>query len=79
VLRLFPLAALFLLFAPVAAGTLGVLFPAFGYFPTLGQTEISLEPFRDLLAMPGLWRSVALSFGVGLATTVVALAVVVTL
>jgi putative thiamine transport system permease protein len=62
---------------PVAAGTLGILFPAFGFLPTLGRTELSLEPFRDLAAMPGLGRSVALSFGAGLATTAVAFTTIV--
>ena len=71
-LRLFPAAALTLLFAPVAAGVIGILLPAFGLLPALGRTSFSLDPFRDLLAMPGLARSAALSLGTGLATTAVA-------
>ena len=38
----------------VAAGLLFVLLPAFGYFPALGGTIVSLQPWRDLLAYPGL-------------------------
>ena len=38
----------------VAAGLLFVLLPAFGYFPALGGTIASLQPWRDLLAYPGL-------------------------
>lgn len=76
-LRLFPAAALLLLFGPVLAGTFGILLPAFGYLPVLGRSQFSLQPFRDLLAMPGLGRSVGLSLGTGLATTAIAFAIVI--
>jgi putative thiamine transport system permease protein len=74
VLRIFPALALLLLIAPVTAGILGVLLPAFGYLPAVGGTRLSLQPFRELIAMPGLARSALLSLGTGLATTAVALA-----
>lgn len=76
-LRLFPAAALSLLLAPVAAGLAGILLPAFGYLPALGYGRLSLDPFRELFAMPGLARSAGLSLGTGLATTGIAFAVVV--
>jgi putative thiamine transport system permease protein len=38
----------------VAAGLIFVLLPAFGYFPALGGTSLSLQPWRELLAYPGL-------------------------
>lgn len=38
----------------VAAGLLFVLLPAFGYFPALGGTNVSLQPWRDLFDYPGL-------------------------
>jgi putative thiamine transport system permease protein len=38
----------------VAAGLLFVLLPAFGYFPALGGAALSLQPWRDVLAHPGL-------------------------
>ena len=38
----------------VAAGLLFVLLPAFGYFPALGGDAFSLQPWRDLIAHPGL-------------------------
>lgn len=76
-LRLFPAAALVILLVPVAAGLIGVALPAFGYLPALGRAEFSLEPFHDLLGMPGLGRSVVLSLAVGLATTACALGIVV--
>lgn len=52
-----PLAWLLLVAIPgvaVGAGLLFVLLPAFGYFPPLGGTSFSLQPWRDLLAYPGL-------------------------
>jgi putative thiamine transport system permease protein len=36
------------------AGLLFVVLPAFGYFPALGGTALSLQPWRELLAYPGL-------------------------
>jgi putative thiamine transport system permease protein len=75
-LRLFPAAALLLLIGPVAAGILGILLPAFGYLPALGRATASLEPFRDLIAMPGLARSAFLSLGTGLAATAIVFTVV---
>lgn len=75
-LRLFPLAAFFVLLAPVAAGLAGIVLPAFGFLPVLGGHAFSLEPFRDLLGMPGLGRSALISLGSGLATTAIAFAVV---
>src|SRR5882724_9532200 len=74
-LRFFPSAALLILVAPVAAGLLGIVLPAFGYLPALGGTEFSLAPFRELLGMPGLRRSVALSLGAGLVTTAMAFSI----
>lgn len=75
-LRLFPTAALALLVVPVAAGFLGIALPAFGYLPVLGGNNISLEPFRTLFAMPGVFRSAFLSFSTGLLATALAFAVV---
>lgn len=75
-LRVFPAAALLILIAPVAAGLAGVLLPAFGYLPALGRDTLSPGPFRDLIAMPGIGRSAALSLGTGLAATAVATTIV---
>jgi putative thiamine transport system permease protein len=52
-----PIAWLLLIAVPaiaVGAGLLFVLLPAFGYFPALGGTIPSLQPWRDLLTHPGL-------------------------
>lgn len=82
-LRLAPLAggaaglALTLLFAaPVLLGVLGTLLPAFGVLPELGGTRLSLQPWRQLLEVPGLWRAAALSLTTGLATTALSLTIV---
>jgi putative thiamine transport system permease protein len=52
-----PMAWLLLVAIPgvaVFAGLLFVVLPAFGYFPALGGTIVSLQPWRDLVAYPGL-------------------------
>lgn len=58
-----------LLLLPVAFGLLGTLLPAFGYLPALGGEELSLEPFRALLAAPGLGSAALLSLATGLVAT----------
>ncbi|KTQ86475.1 ABC transporter permease [Aureimonas ureilytica] len=58
-----------LLAAPVVAGLLGVLLPAFGFLPALGGSSATTAPFRALFAEPALPASVTLSFATGLATT----------
>ncbi|MGQ4879725.1 ABC transporter permease [Billgrantia sp. LNSP4103-1] len=75
-LRLAPLLIVTLLVGPIVAGLFTALLPAFGYFPALGGEGLSLTPWRDLFAQPGLGRSVAVSFASGLVTTAVALVVV---
>ncbi|MBC8131078.1 MAG: ABC transporter permease, partial [Rhizobiaceae bacterium] len=64
-----PLLLALLIAAPVAVGLAGAILPAFGYLPALGGTVVSLQPFRDLLAVPGLLTSAALGLVSGLATT----------
>ncbi|HSR72323.1 MAG TPA: hypothetical protein VLL72_08070, partial [Kiloniellales bacterium] len=48
-LRLVPAVTLALFLAPIGAGLLGTWLPAFGYFPALGGSAPSLEPWRRLL------------------------------
>lgn len=74
-LRLAPVAAIALLIGPVIAGLAGVALPAFGYFPALGGTGLSLDPWRRLLAEPGLATSITLSLWTGLASAGVATAI----
>lgn len=76
-LRLAPLAVITLLTLPVTAGFGMIALPAFGYLPVLGGDTLSLAPWRELFAQPGLWRSAALSLASGLVTPAVALTAVV--
>ncbi|WP_428673490.1 ABC transporter permease [Roseibium sp.] len=67
---------MFLLTGPVLAGLAGTALPAFGYLPALGHDTLSLAPFRQLAAAPGLAVSVLLSFGTGLFASTASLAIV---
>lgn len=60
---------------PVTAGLAGALLPAFGYFPALGGTAFSLDPWRDLLAWPGLGAAVHLSVFTGIGATLLSLTI----
>lgn len=71
--RLAPALTIAILVGPVLCGLLGTLLPAFGYLPGLGGMEPTLAHFRELAAVPGLGRSVALSVLTGLVTTLAAL------
>ncbi|MCW3473090.1 ABC transporter permease [Limobrevibacterium gyesilva] len=73
-LRLAPAALLSVLLLPVGAGMVATLLPAFGYLPALGGSALSLQPWRELLAWPGLPTSLVLTIGTGLAATVLSLA-----
>lgn len=64
-----------LLLVPVAVGLLGTLLPAFGYLPALGGQGLSIQPFRDLVATPGLATAALLSLVTGLAATLVSLGI----
>lgn len=72
-LRLVPPLAVFVLVGPILFGLGATLLPAFGYFPSLGGTGLSLDPFIRLLGRPGLYHSAAISLICALATTLVAL------
>ncbi|MFQ3787987.1 ABC transporter permease [Halomonas sp. A29] len=75
-LRLAPVAIVTLLVGPILAGLVMAALPAFGYLPALGGETLSLAPWRELFAQPGLSRSVGISLASGLVTTAVSLAVV---
>lgn len=61
---------------PVLGGLLGTILPAFGFLPALGGAHLSLDPWRVMLAQPGLGASVWLSVSTGLAATLISLALV---
>ena len=76
-LRYLPALTVGLFLGPVAVGLLGTLLPAFGYLPVLGGEQFSLEPWRRLLAAPGLATAVQFTLTTGFASTAIALAIAV--
>ncbi|WP_342633414.1 ABC transporter permease [Notoacmeibacter ruber] len=58
---------------PVVGGVIGTVMPAFGFMPVLGGETVTIDPFRRLLATPGLGWSAALSLITGLASATIAL------
>ena len=72
-IRLVPPLVALAIVVPVLAGLAGTLAAAFGHLPALGFTGPSLDPWRDLAALPGLGRSLWLSLATGLGATALAL------
>jgi putative thiamine transport system permease protein len=68
-LRYLPALTVGLFLGPVLAGLLGTLLPAFGYLPVLGGEQLSLEPWRRLLAAPGLAPALQVTLTSGVAST----------
>ena len=72
-LRYLPALTVGLFLGPVVVGLIGTLLPAFGYLPVLGGEQFSLEPWRRLLAAPGLAAAVQVTLTTGFASTAIAL------
>ncbi|MEL6502843.1 MAG: ABC transporter permease [Pseudomonadota bacterium] len=68
--------AVAILLGPLVCGVLATILPAFGYLPALGGNTVTADHFHALFAMPGMGRSIMLSFCSGIVTTLVALTVV---
>ena len=73
-LALFPALTVAAFLLPIVGGLIGTLLPAFGYLPAIGGHAISLEPWRRLIAYPGLATSVVTSVSSGFAATIISLA-----
>lgn len=58
---------------PIFAGGAETFGAAFGYHPGLGLTGLSLEPWRQLVSLPGFATSLRLTVVTGLGSTVLAL------
>ncbi|MDJ0389912.1 ABC transporter permease subunit [Roseomonas sp. E05] len=58
---------------PVLAGLAGTLLPAFGHLPALGAAGWSLDPWRQLLATPGLGTALRLTLTSGFGATALSL------
>ncbi len=76
-LRAVPALTLAIFLLPVGAGLIGTWLPAFGYLPALGGESIGLQPWRDLLAVPGLGTSIRLTLTSGFLATAISLALVI--
>jgi putative thiamine transport system permease protein len=73
-LRVAVLAALTLgLLGPIAAGLTQTGRAAFGGMPGLGAVDLSLAPWQDLAAVPGLMTSIKLTLFTGLSATILSL------
>ena len=77
-LRLAPVLTLLILLAPIGAGLLWTLLPAFGYLPVLGTRDFSLDPWRELFAYAGfrsaLWLTLFVGFGASIVSLILAIA-----
>ena len=77
IFRFAPLVTTILFLGPILAGLSGTLFPAFGFIPDIGEESISLAPWKELIAIPGIVDSIQLSFFTGVITTAISLTVVI--
>ncbi|MFN3825093.1 MAG: ABC transporter permease [Pseudorhodobacter sp.] len=58
---------------PIAAGLGGTARAAFGHLPAIGATGWSLDPWRQLFALPGFGTSLRLTLVTGIGSTLLAL------
>lgn len=71
--RLASLAMLLMVVCPIAAGLIGTVLPAFGYFPAIGQHSVSLDAWRDLLDTPGIATTIRITLVSGLGAAALSL------
>jgi putative thiamine transport system permease protein len=65
-----------LFLAPIAAGLLGTVLPAFGWLPAIGGRRFTLAPWSRLFSAPGIGDAIALTVGTGLLATVLSVLLV---
>ncbi|MGB3315166.1 MAG: hypothetical protein WBB85_12195, partial [Albidovulum sp.] len=58
---------------PILAGLWETGRAAFGILPAIGATELSLDPWRRLIGLPGFGTSLTLTLWTGFASTALAL------
>ena len=58
---------------PVLLGLIGILLPALGYLPALGETGFSIDAARHFMATPGLGIASWLSLKTGLSATFISI------
>ena len=61
------------LIVPITFGILGFLMPSFGYFPILDKHQFNLDYFYISSNIPGISKSIILSFFTGFLSTILAL------
>jgi putative thiamine transport system permease protein len=74
IIALFPVLTVAAFLLPIAAGLAGTLLPAFGYLPAIGGNAFSLDPWRRIVAYPGITTSVMTSLSTGMSATIISLA-----
>ncbi len=75
-LRYAPRVTVTLFLAPIAAGLLGTVLPAFGWLPAIGGRRFTLAPWSRLFSAPGIGDAIALTVGTGLIATVLSVVLV---
>ena len=76
-LKLAPVVAIAVLIAPLICGLGATILPALNYLPALNSHEFSIQPFVNFFGMPGVTKSIILSLVSGLASTAIALIIVI--
>ncbi len=76
-LRYLPVLGVSFILLPVILGVIFSIFPAFGYFPALNSTTLTLKYWHSFLGIPAILYSVSVSLYVGLISTAISLVLVV--
>lgn len=74
-LLLAPWLTVWLLLLPIAAGLAGTVLPAFGLLPAIGGHALGLEPWRTLLAQPGIGQAIGTTLAIGWSASLISLAI----
>lgn len=73
-LRQAPRVTVALFLAPIAAGLLGTVLPAFGWLPAIGGRSVTLAPWATLFSEPGVGQAIGLTVSTGLVATLLSVA-----
>jgi putative thiamine transport system permease protein len=73
-LRQAPRFTVILFLAPIAAGLLGTVLPAFGWLPAIGGRSLTLAPWTALFSQPGIGQAIALTLSSGFIATFLSVA-----
>jgi len=73
-LRQAPRVTVALFLAPIAAGLLGTVLPAFGWLPAIGGRSVTLAPWATLFSQPGIGEAIRLTVSTGFVATLLSVA-----